>query len=228
MHAKRRHWSAAEVDLLCTNYADSKTEDIAQALDRPVVAVYAKASVLGLKKSVAFLASPDAGRLDGSRDNGMRFAKGVTPWNKGTQGMSGQHPNCRRTQFKKGEMHGAAQHNYVPIGTERINADGYLERKVTDDHPVPARRWVGVHRLVWEAAHGPIPRGFVVCFLPGRKTTDRDLITADVLELVSRGELAQRNHPRARDPELAKLVQLKSAITRQVNRIAREAKEKSE
>ncbi len=228
MRAKRRHWSAAELDLLRANYADSKTEDIARALDRPVIAVYAKASALGLKKSAAFLESPNAGRLDGKRDNGMRFVKGMTPWNKDTKGTSGQHPNCRRTQFKKGEMHGAAQHNYVPIGTERINADGYLERKVTDDHPVPARRWVGVHRLIWEAANGPIPPGFVVCFLPGRKTTDRDCITADALELVSRAELANRNHPRTRNPELAQLVQLKGAITRQVNRIAREAKEKSE
>lgn len=222
---KRARWTAIELTLLRENYADSRTEDIAAALKRPLYTVYAKAQALGLRKSAAFLASPAAGRLDGSRDNGMRFTKGMTPWNKGIKGSTGHHPNTRRTQFKKGEMHGAAQHNYVPIGTERINADGYLERKVTDDHPVPARRWVGVHRLVWEEVNGPIPPGYVVCFLPGRKTTVRELITVDALELVSRGELARRNHPRSRDPELAALVQLKGAITRQVNRIAREAKE---
>ncbi|MFM0243839.1 HNH endonuclease [Paraburkholderia sediminicola] len=137
----------------------------------------------------------------------------------------GTHPNSRRTQFKKGEMRGAAQHNYVPIGSERISKDGYLERKVNDDHPTPARRWIGVHRLVWEAANGPIPRGHVVCFLPGRKTSEVEKITLDAVELVSRVELARRNHPVSRSPELAKLVQLKGAITRQVNRIAREAKE---
>ncbi|MNT70582.1 hypothetical protein D3C72_2089870 [compost metagenome] len=99
-------------------------------------------------------------------------------------------------------------------------------RKVTDDpNLVPARRWEAVHRLVWEAAHGPIPPGHAVAFLPGRRTTDAALITLDALELVTRGDLARRNHPRTRSPELAKLVQLKSAITRQVNRIAREAKE---
>lgn len=131
----------------------------------------------------------------------------------------------KQTRFQKGNMTGAAQHNYVPIGTERISKDGYVERKVTDDNPIPARRWVGVHRIVWEAAHGPIPPGYVVCFLPGRRTADAARITLDALELVSRAELAHRNHPRNRDPELAKLVQLKGAITRQVNRIAREAKE---
>lgn len=132
----------------------------------------------------------------------------------------------KQTRFEKGNMSGAAQHNYVPIGTERISKDGYVERKVTDDHPVPTRRWVAVHRIVWEAAHGPIPPGHAVCFRPGRRTADVLLITADALELVSRAELARRNHPVTRDPELAKLVQLKGAITRQMNRIAREAKEK--
>jgi len=223
----RNRWSPTDLELLRINYADSKTEDIAQALKRPTVSVYAKAQALGLKKSEAFLAGPNAGRLDGSRDNGMRFTKGLTPWNKGVKGSTGYHPNTRRTQFKKGEMRGAAQHNYVPIGTEKISYDGYLVRKVTDDPAlVPVRRWQAVHRLVWEEVNGSIPPGFVVCFLPGRKTTDRDRITVDALELVSRGELAHRNHPRTRDPELAQLVQLKGAITRQVNRIAREAKEK--
>lgn len=155
-----------------------------------------------------------------------QFKASHVPWNKGTKGVSGQHPNTKVTQFKKGSMSGAAQHNYVPIGSYRLSKDGYLEQKTNDDHPVPARRWVGVHRLVWEAAHGPIPCGHVVCFLPGRRSPELEKITLDALELVSRAELARRNHPRSRNPELAKLVQLKGAITRQVNRIAREAKEK--
>ena len=134
----------------------------------------------------------------------------------------------RRTQFKKGSMSGAAQHNYVPIGSYRLSKDGYLEQKTNDDHPVPARRWVAVHRLVWEAANGPIPEGHVVGFLPGRRSNVLEKITLDALELISRGELARRNHPRSRDPDLAKLVQLKGAITRQVNRIAREAQEQKQ
>ena len=93
---------------------------------------------------------------------------------------------------------------------------------------MPARRWVAVHRLVWEAANGPIPEGHVVGFLPGRRSNVLEKITLDALELISRGELARRNHPRSRDPDLAKLVQLKGAITRQVNRIAREAQEQKQ
>ncbi|MDR5856641.1 HNH endonuclease signature motif containing protein [Caballeronia sp. LZ062] len=226
----RRFWTEQEVDQVKREYPDGNTADIARALARPISQVYQKARALGLGKSVAFLESDRSGRVRrGKQDPRMiatRFQKGQTSWNKGTKGICGTHPNSRRTQFQKGSMSGAAQHNYVPIGSERLSKDGYLERKVTDDHPVPARRWVGVHRLVWEAANGPIPPGHVVCFLPGRRTADAARITLDALELVSRAELAHRNHPRNRDPELAKLVQLKGAITRQVNRIAREAKEK--
>lgn len=223
----RRRWTDVEIAVLRAFYPNSKTEDIAAALKRPTHAVYNKALAMGLRKSEAYLASPDAGRLDGKRGAGSRFVAGQPSWNKGIKGSSGQHPNTVRCHFRKGERRGAANNNYVPIGSERITKDGYLERKVTDDpNIVPARRWVGVHRLVWEAAHGPIPPGHAVAFLPGRRTADAALITEDALELVSRGELARRNHPRARSPELASLVQLKGAITRQVNRIAREAKEK--
>jgi hypothetical protein len=108
----------------------------------------------------------------------------------------------------------------------RVCSDGYLERKLTDDPAiVPARRWVAVHRIVWEAAHGPIPAGHIVCFKPGKKTAVLEEVTSDRLECITRAENARRNHPRNHSPELARLVQLKGAITRQVNRIAREAQE---
>lgn len=114
-----------------------------------------------------------------------QFEKGSVPFNKGTKGL--MKPN--RTSFKKGNMSGAAQHNYKPIGSTRISKDGYLERKVTDDHPTPARRWVGEHRLVWEAANGPIPGGHVVVFLDGDKMN----CTLNNLRCVPRGVLQYMN-----------------------------------
>lgn len=227
MAIKRKPWTEAELAVICERYSSTPTADIAACLGRPVHQVYSKANGMGLRKSAEYLSSPDAGRLDGKRGAASRFVKGKPSWNKGVKGSTGKHPNCLLTQFKKGERRGAANRNYVPIGSERVSKDGYLERKVTDDPDIyPARRWVGVHRLVWEAAFGPIPPGHVVAFLPGRRTADATRITPDALELVSRGEMARRNHPRSTSPELATLVQLKGAITRQVNRIAREMKEK--
>lgn len=159
-----------------------------------------------------------------------RFQKGLTPWNKGRDSRetgSGWHPNTRRTQFRPGRAASEAR-NYLPIGSHRVCADGYLERKVTDNpRIVPARRWVAVHRIVWEAAHGPIPAGHIVRFKPGQKTAVLEQITVARLECITRAENARINHPRNHSPQLAKLVQLKGAITRQVNRIAREAQEQT-
>ncbi|NIF51438.1 HNH endonuclease [Burkholderia sp. Ax-1724] len=223
----RQFWTTAEIERLKREYADSHTPTLARSMGRPIGAMYQKAQALGLYKSDAYLAGPHAGRADGVRGGATRFKPGQTSWNKGVRGICGTHPNSRRTQFKPGRAASEAR-NYAPLGSLRISKDGYLEQKVTDDPSIaPARRWTGVHRLVWEAASGPIPAGHVVCFLPGRRTAELEKITLDALELVHRAELAHRNHPRSRDPELAKLVQLKGAITRQVNRIAREAKEQS-
>jgi hypothetical protein len=229
--APRQHWSEAELALLASMYPDCHTADVAEWVGHTLKATYQRALAIGLRKSAEYLASDTACRIQQGKQNAnmiaSRFQAGQAAWNKGVKGSTGLHENCRRTQFKKGQMHGAAQHNYVPVGSLRISKDGYLERKQTDDHPVPTRRWEAVHRIVWRAAHGPIPAGHIVCFKPGKKTVVLDEITVDRLECITRAENAHRNHPRNRDPELGRLIQLKGAITRQVNRIAREAQEKT-
>lgn len=224
-HRRTSH-TEAEAATLRRLYPDNTAAYVAVTLGWTTQKVYSVANALGIRKSEAFLASPSSGRTDGTRGTSTRFARGQQSWNKGSKGICGIHANSRKTQFKKGQRRGAAQRNYVPIGSHRISADGYLERKMNDTHPVPARRWVAVHRVVWEAVHGPVLDGHVICFLPGKKTTALEHITVDVLEQVSRAELARRNHPRNHSPEYAQIVQLKGAITRQVNRIVRAEKEK--
>ncbi|TXD58842.1 HNH endonuclease [Ralstonia sp. TCR112] len=219
---KRRLWSPAEVELLRRNYADSRTDDLARVLDRPSYSVSNKAYALGLHKSAAFLESKDSGRLDGSRDNGMRFAKGLTPWNKGTTGVVGVQEGCRATQFKKGQ----SPHNTQPIGSFRLNKEGHLQQKISNASGSNSMRWRTVAELVWCAANGPLPPKHMVVFRPGLFSNKLEEITLGRIECISMAENARRNHPRMRDPELAKLVQLKGAITRQVNRIVREAKER--
>jgi hypothetical protein len=220
----RQPWEPHEVEAVRVLYPNTKTSDLAAALGRSLGTVYRMADRLGIRKTAEYLTSAASGRLDGVRGYSSRFTKGNPSWNAGMKGWQAGGRSVE-TQFRKGRP-ACEAHNYKPVGTERINRDGYLERKVTDDPSiVSVRRWVPVHRLVWEAVNGPVPAGHVVCFLPGRRTTDRDLITVDTIELVHRADLARRNHPKNRSPELAKLIQLKGAITRQVNRIAKAAKE---
>lgn len=216
--------------MLRRTYPHHTATAIGHLLGRAQSSVYQKATTLGLRKSPEFLASQKSGRIQTGQQHpnivANRFKPGQQPWNKGVKGSTGTHPNCKVNHFKPGEMAGAAQHNYVPIGSLRTTRDGILERKVTDDPSIyPARRWVPVARLVWEAAHGPIPTGHIVVFKPGLKTADPALITTDRLECITRADNGRRNHPKNKSPELAKLYQLKGAITRQVNRISKEARE---
>lgn len=232
MRPPRHRWTADEEYVLRELYPDATCADVAALLDRAPGSVYQAANRLGLSKSAAFWASDASGRTTHAKQHpGMvanQFKAGLVPWNKGKKGLTGVQEACKATQFKKGEMTGAAQHNYLPIGSYRITRDGYLERKFTDDPSLfPARRWMGVHRLVWQAANGPIPAGHIITFRAGQRTAVLELITADRLECISRAEHARRNHPRNTSPELAKLVQLKGAITRQVNRITREHTERT-
>lgn len=140
----------------------------------------------------------------------FRFKAGHTPWNKGMKGLDiGGHA----TRFKKGNRSGSAAHFYQPIGAERIRKDGYLQRKVNDDLPLQ-RRWRLVHLLVWEAANGPVPPNHAVAFKDGNKQN----ISIDNLELISRAELMRRNSCHQYGQEVAKLVQLRGAVTRQINK----------
>lgn len=224
INAQRIQWTPEQEHSLRERYPHERTADIALSLGIPLAKVYAKAAWLGLQKSAEFMASPASGRTSGRQGVGAehRFKSGQQPWNKDTHYTAGGR--SAETRFKKGQMSGAAQHNYVPIGSLRISKDGYLERKITDDPAlVPARRWVGVHRLVWVEANGPLPDGRIVVFKPGMRTAVLDEITPERLELLSRAELMKRNTYHNYPKEIAQLIQLHGAVQRKINRRMKDA-----
>lgn len=210
--------------MLRRDYPNVPTREIALRFDLPIAIVYAQAGRLGLHKSGAFLATDKSGRIfkGGTLGQATQFQPGKSSWSKGTKGLVGVQPACKATQFQKGRPAHEAR-NYLPIGSHRLNKDGHLERKVTDDPAlVPARRWVAVHRLVWAEAHGPVPAGHVVAFLPGRRTSEIERIRLDALELVSRRDWMKRNTFHRYGPDVVKVIQLRGQITRQINHRARE------
>lgn len=218
-------WTPADIELLREHYPDKTASEVADLLGREVSTVHQAAGRYGIKKSDAFYARQTSGRIQRANANprikATQFKPGQIPWNAGMKGWS--PPGCERTQFKPGTRMGAANNNWVPVGSYRITtADKILQQK-TSERPGPASyRWTPVARLVWEAEHGPIPAGAMVVFKRGMKTSVLEEITLDKLDCISRAENARRNHPRNRDPELGRLIQLKGAINRQVNRINRE------
>lgn len=220
--SQRQPWSADELALLRQLYPDTPTKDIAERLGRTTTQVYTKANGIGLKKSDAYLATPASGRIEAGSSVGAagRFSKGHTPWNAGKKGYD---PGGRSvtTRFKKGQR----PQTWVPVGTEVVDRDGYRKRKVRDDAPPGQSRhnWKFVHVLVWEEHRGPVPKGHAVVFRDG----NRKNIRIDNLELVNRRDLMKRNSVHRLPKELARVVQLKGAVQRQINKRMKRREEQS-
>lgn len=208
----REFWSEIDLQVLRNTYPDSLAADIARALGRSVRSVYEQAHKLGLRKSEAFYASERARRLDGQIGAGTRFAKGHKTWNAG---MKGLQIGGEATRFQPGHRGGKAAEVYRPIGAERVR-DGYLYRKMRDDGPMH-KRWELVHRLNWEAVHGPIPAGHVLVF----RNNNRMDVDPDNLELLSRRELVARNTIHRYPPALRSLIRLNAKVRREIDEHAK-------
>lgn len=104
-----------------------------------------------------------------------RFQSGHTPFNKG-KNIGGWEP----TQFKKGSK----PWNHQPVGSERVNGEGYADIKIADPN-----KWKAKHILIWEATNGLVPKGHVVIF------GDRNKLNFEPgnLILVSRKQLLSLN-----------------------------------
>lgn len=188
-----------EDEILRRNYHNTTNAILAKALGRTDGSIAARAYKLHLLKDKEFI-------LECSRHT--QFKKGQVPANKGKK--MPYNANVARTQFKKGII----PPNTVPVGTEVIDKEGYLKRKVSDRKDVPSRRnWKYVHRMVWEEHNGPVPKGSVVVF----KNGDRTDIRLDNLECITMAENAKRNQVKY-PPEFKRLSQMIGALNRQINK----------
>jgi len=225
INAPRHAWTLKEVAELQRRYPDTPANVLAQKFGCHVQTLYRKAMSLGLKKSETFLNSHLSGRLQSGSQIGIngRFKKGAVPANKGLRRPGFAPGRMAQTQFKKGQR----GNKFLPIGSLRINADGYLDRKIAATGYPPAD-WKAVHRLVWEHAHGPIPRSHAVTFKPGRRTTVEAEITIDALELVTRQELMRRNSYHTRYPkEVGLAIQARGQLIRKINQLEKTREEQN-
>ena len=88
---------------------------------------------------------------------------------------------ANKTSFKKGNK----PKNWKPIGSERIDIDGYTLIKIADP-----REWALKHRIVWEQHHKKkIPRGSVIIFADGNKSN----LSIENLICITREELKVLN-----------------------------------
>jgi hypothetical protein len=216
----RRFWEEQELDFLRTAYPNTSTKTLAEQLARSVNAIYGRAALMGLHKSTQYLAGPDACRLRRGDNVGTstRFRSGHVPANKGLRRPGWSRGRMAETQFKAGTK----PHTWKPLGSTRLTKDGYLQRKVSDTG-YPPRDWVGEHILLWEKAHGPMPKGHALIF----KDRNKGNIRLDNLELITRRELMRRNTIHNYPPELVDVIRLGAALKRQLRRRHEEQNDRS-
>ena len=107
--------------------------------------------------------------------------KGSIPWNKGKKGYIG----ANKTSFKKGDKPA----NWRPVGSERIDKDGYTLIKISNEGGM-WKRWAFKHRVIWEEHYkNKVPKRSVIIFADG----DRSNLSIENLICVSRNELRVLN-----------------------------------
>jgi hypothetical protein len=125
------------------------------------------------------------------------------------------YARARKLGLRKKQVF-AADHrppNYLAPGAIRVyGKKGYQFVKLRDGAWPDA--WDLLHRVRWEAAHGPVPPGHVLAFKDGNpQHTD-----PANLELVARADWMRRYHPETTlPPLLAQLIRIRAALTRAIN-----------
>ena len=203
----RKLWTEEEKRIVAEMYPDHFASEVAKVLGngRTANQVQNCAARMGIKSSPE--KAVRSGRMSADNPNTVasRFKKGTVPPNKGKKMSPEVYAKVARTMFKKGNR----THNYKPVGSERVNVDGYVEVKVADPG-----KWKLKHRIIWEEAHGPIPRGHNVQFRDGNSQN----LSLDNLYLISRSEqMKKENCMMARHPqELREVIHMKASIKRQI------------
>lgn len=190
-------WTPEADALLAALYQTLSSGEIGRRMGRTRCSIKGRVAKLGLKKP------------EGVTNSG-RFLPGQTSWNKGLHYQAGGR--SAETRFKPGHRGGIALERYLPVGSERVHKGGYIQVKVNED-PVFYKRWRFVHVMVWEAAHGPVPKGHVVSFKNGDPADCRRL---ENLELIHRRELMLRNTVHNYPEELRQVIRLKGAISKRI------------
>lgn len=128
-----------------------------------------------------------------------QFEKGHTPFNKGKKG---QKPK-----------------NWRPVGSERVNAEGYTEIKVKDE-VTHKSMWRFKHHVIYEEHNGSIPKGYIVIF--GDK--DRSNFSPDNLILISRKQsmILNKNRLIQNDTELTKTAINVADLMLQIGKLKKE------
>lgn len=209
--AKKRHITTADdIAYIVEHYATMSSYEIAAKLDMSKTTVTAVAHRHGIRKSREWIAERARMRTLDPNHGGRAylFQKGHTPHTKGKRAEEWMSPEglarSAASRFKKGQR----PSTWKPIGSERINVDGYIEVKVAEGKP-----WRHKHRVMWEEAHGPVPDGYIVSFVDGNKQN----CALSNLKLVARADAMRQNSVANYPDDVREVIHMRAVLKRHIN-----------
>jgi hypothetical protein len=205
----RKLWTPDELAFMRQHYPHLPSYRVAAELQRSVKSVYAQATIMNLKKSNTYLASPFSGRLKPGTNLGgkTKFSKGQHAWNKGKKmGAEWNKGRMTQTQFKKGfEPHNTLHDGAIVIRRERTGRKVKLIR-------LAKAQWQYLSVHTWQQHHGPVPPGLIVAF----KDRNSMNCTIENLELIDRAENMRRNTIHRYPEDLKKTIRTISKLKRTI------------
>jgi hypothetical protein len=179
--------TAKQVSFILKNFEKMNNKDLASSLGLKASQVRSVYRRNGLK------------RIAG---NG-RFEKGHVPANKGVKMSKSQYDACKKTMFKKG----STPVNHKPVGSERVDKDGYTVIKTKEPST-----WELKHRVVWLKHNPPLKNGEIVTF----KNGDKSDISLSNLQIKCRIQNMHENskhiNPKEIIPSLVYLTKIKKHL----------------
>ncbi|WP_311949313.1 HNH endonuclease signature motif containing protein [Halomonas piscis] len=195
MRNQGKPWSDDDKALFARLYPHRPNYRLADIFGRSLAAINNEATRQGVRKTEEYM-----------RTRQGLFFQGQRAWNAGMKGLDlGGHAG----QFKPGNK----PPQWRPIGHERVTKEGTLQRKMTDTG-CTARDYRSIHVMVWEEHNGPVPPGHIIRFKDG----DNRNFDPDNLEAITRSENMKRNSVHRYPPKLARMIQLRGALNRQLNK----------
>jgi len=206
-------WTAKQRAILRKRYPGTHGKKLVPVLGHALSSIYREASRLGLKKSPAFLKAELVRQRRRLRIVGVRhrFPKGHAPANKGLRRPGWHSGRMRETQFKKGCFPQNRDPDFYVVGALRVNTDGYIDMRISFDKG--ARGWRGLHLILWEDAHGPLPKSHCLRFKDG----DRLNVCLENLELITRRDNMARNCIHNLPAPLKSTIQLLGQLNRRIH-----------
>lgn len=198
-----RRFTEEEDQFIKDHYLSLPAFFMEKLLGRPKGTVRQRIPLLGLT-------IPDAIKSAFIKDG--FFKKGTVPANKGKKLIDYVSPekigNIKRTQFKKGQKPKNTLHDHAVVKRKDKTGVTYLYIRVS------LSKWVPLQRYVWQQKHGIIPEGHNIIF------KDRNTLNCNIdnLEIVSNAQLMILNSAHRFGPEIFKIIQLRGALNRQINK----------